>query len=67
MQPVMIQGIDQGLQNVGLADHFTEQARTPFTGKYLITHWMSVVRSDLKASATVPKAGRHCEMHDGEK
>ena len=32
VQAIVIQRIDQCLQHVGLTDHFTEQARTPFAG-----------------------------------
>ena len=38
VQPLAVQGIDQSLEHMGLADHFAERARTPFTCKNLITH-----------------------------
>ena len=38
MQALTVQGIDQSLEHMGLADHFAERARTPFTCKNLITH-----------------------------
>ena len=38
VQALVVQGIDQGLEHMGLADHFAERARTPFTCKNLITH-----------------------------
>ncbi|MNF60076.1 hypothetical protein D3C84_416810 [compost metagenome] len=38
VQALVVQGIDQGLQHMSLADHFAERARTPFTCKNLITH-----------------------------
>ncbi|CDF96207.1 hypothetical protein BN844_1507 [Pseudomonas sp. SHC52] len=38
VQPLTVQGIDQSLEHMGLADHFAERARTPFTCKNLITH-----------------------------
>ncbi|MNZ86193.1 hypothetical protein D3C78_1050100 [compost metagenome] len=38
VQPLVVQRIDQGLEHMGLADHFAERARTPLTGKNLITH-----------------------------
>ncbi|MCY1343084.1 hypothetical protein D9M69_290930 [compost metagenome] len=38
VQALVVQGIDQGFQHMGLADHFAERARTPFSCKNLITH-----------------------------
>ncbi|MCY1412445.1 hypothetical protein D9M71_278520 [compost metagenome] len=38
VQTLVVQRIDQGLEHMGLADHFAERARTPFTCKNLITH-----------------------------
>ena len=38
VQALAVQRIDQGLEHMGLADHFAERARTPFTCKNLITH-----------------------------
>ncbi len=38
VQALAVQGIDQGFEHMGLADHFAERARTPFTCKNLITH-----------------------------
>ena len=38
VQPLAVQGIDQSLEHMGLADHFAERARAPFTCKNLITH-----------------------------
>ncbi|MNP54320.1 hypothetical protein D3C76_1488650 [compost metagenome] len=43
VQALIVQGIDQGLQHMGLADHFAERARTPFTCKNLITHRKTIV------------------------
>ncbi len=34
----VVQPLDQSLEHMGLADHFAERARTPFTCKNLITH-----------------------------
>ena len=38
MQALAVQCVDQGLEHMGLADHFTERARTPLAGKDLVTH-----------------------------
>gem|GEM_PF-3701546 len=38
VQALIVERIDQGLEHMGLADHFAERARTPFTCKNLITH-----------------------------
>ena len=38
VQALAVQGVDQGFEHMGLADHFAERARTPFTCKNLITH-----------------------------
>jgi hypothetical protein len=38
MQALVVQGVDQSLEHMGLADHFAERARTPFSCKNLITH-----------------------------
>ncbi len=38
VQALAVQCVDQGLEHMGLADHFAERARTPFTCKNLITH-----------------------------
>ena len=38
MQAVVIEGIDQGTQDVFLSHQFGEIARAPFAGQYLITH-----------------------------
>ena len=38
VQTLAVQGVDQGFEHMGLADHFAERARTPFTCKNLITH-----------------------------
>ena len=38
VQPLAVERVDQGLEHMGLADHFAERARTPFTCKNLITH-----------------------------
>ncbi|KPY82369.1 Uncharacterized protein ALO94_05556 [Pseudomonas syringae pv. spinaceae] len=38
VQALAVQRVDQGLEHMGLADHFAERARTPFTCKNLITH-----------------------------
>lgn len=43
VQALVVQGIDQGLEHMGLADHFAERARTPFTCKNLITHRKTIV------------------------
>ena len=33
VQPLVVQGVDQSLEHMGLADHFTEGTGTPFTRK----------------------------------
>ena len=38
VQALAVQGVDQGLEHVGLADHLAEAARAPFACKNLITH-----------------------------
>ena len=38
VQALAVQGIDQGLEHMGLTDHFAERARTPLACKNLITH-----------------------------
>ena len=38
VQALTVQSVDQSLEHMGLADHFAERARTPFTCKNLITH-----------------------------
>jgi len=38
VQALTVQGVDQSLEHMRLADHFAERARTPFTCKNLITH-----------------------------
>lgn len=43
VQALVVQGIDQGLEHMGLADHFAERARTPFSCKNLITHRKTIV------------------------
>lgn len=43
VQALVVQGVDQSLEHMGLADHFAERARTPFTCKDLITHRKTIV------------------------
>jgi len=43
VQALVVQRVDQGLEHMGLADHFAKRARTPFTCKNLITHRKTIV------------------------
>ncbi|BFM10899.1 hypothetical protein R50072_10520 [Simiduia litorea] len=38
MQAIVVERVDQRLQHMFLPHHFTEYARPPFTGEYLIAH-----------------------------
>ena len=38
VQALAVQGVDQSLEHMGLANHLAEAARAPFTCKNLITH-----------------------------
>ena len=59
VQPLAVQGIDQSLEHMGLADHFAERARTPFTCKNLITHRKPSQRRKLKR-LMLAEQGQNC-------
>ncbi|MNZ62976.1 hypothetical protein D3C78_811130 [compost metagenome] len=59
VQTLVVQRIDQGLEHMGLADHFTERARTPLAGKNLITHRICSLRL-LAWGVMLAKHGANC-------
>ena len=59
VQAVVVQGVDERLQHVFLADHFTETARAPLAGENLIRHENRALRKSLEDTPTRKRGQVH--------